>query len=78
MRGNSWWFCYMCVLYILIFQQNLLLLLHTVLHCVMFHSLPQPVNNNNCNMLPPYVNVIMELYLRTLAKVLIGMTVKKT
>jgi len=67
----------MYVLYILIFQQNLLLLLHTVLHCVMFHSLPQPVNSN-CNMLPPYVNVIMELYLRALAEVLIGMTVKKT
>jgi hypothetical protein len=66
----------MYVLYILIFQQNLLLLLHTVLQCVVFHSLPQPVNNI-CNMLPPYVNVIMELCLRTLAKVLIGMTVKK-
>lgn len=68
----------MYVLYILIFQQNLLLLLRTALHCVMFHSLPEPVNNNNCNTLPPFVNVIMGLYLRTLAKVLIGMTVKKT
>lgn len=68
----------MYVLYILISQQNvlLLLLLHTVLQSVVFHSLPQPVNNI-CNMPPPHVNVIMELYLRTLAKVLIGKTVKQ-